>query len=296
MRKLFLSLAIFLISLFVTASQAYASFGISPADLTFRNLIPGSSIERKFFLSRTDLSEDAEVVVETDVEGANSWIDIEPGFSFIIPEGEKTKEMNVVVSVPKDAPLKSYTGFINVKTGSKTEGEGVPIVNGVAVSVNLVTTLSEDLELLVRKIQIPNIFVGDPIKIVISVENLGNVAAVPDVVDLYVYDSSGNSVIRKQLSNLPVIEPSQVKEYSLRVENDLPLGEYSAEILVKYKGKAIREERLVFSVTERFDRTKTSWDNKNASLFFMGILLVIIPLLFILRAILRIILTRKEKT
>ena len=93
MRKVFLAIIFSLVFFYSSLSFVQASFGVSPADLTFRSLIPGTTVERSFLLSRTDLEKEDTIIIQTDVKGVDGWITIEPGTAFTIPEGERTKRM-----------------------------------------------------------------------------------------------------------------------------------------------------------------------------------------------------------
>lgn len=292
MRKLLFSIVLFVFIFHLSTSLVNASFGISPADLTFRNLMPGGVYKKIYLLSRTDLTKDDTVFVEIDIEGANDWIHIEPGLSFTIAKGERTKKMSVTISVPDDALLKSYEGFITLKVKNEDREGGISVVKGVAISVNLVTTQSEDAKLLIRKIQIPDVYQGEQVEAIVVAENRGNVSISPEQVDITVFDSGGELFSSKKFSNIPQINPTDTKEYTLLIEDDFSLGEYNAEILVKYKGEVIREESLVFMVAEKLQEVGTKSKTNSNILFFVGLLLIMIPFLFVLRKFLRIILAR----
>ena len=57
-------------------SVAQAGFGVSPASVTNKNLVPGSFYEQDIFLVQSKPNEDLNAVVVIDAGVANSWIKI----------------------------------------------------------------------------------------------------------------------------------------------------------------------------------------------------------------------------
>jgi len=266
----------------------YASFGISPSDFTFENIIPGETVEKEFLISRTESEKEARIVIEADVEGANQWIKVEPGVSFPILRGEKTKKMKVKVSIPEDAPLRNYEGFIVVKI---LEGEGTPgvsLVKGVGIAVNLITTKIEVNRLLVRKMEMPNVMKGDPIRLILTIENQGNKKSKPQKIEIKVYDIANNLLFEGEDLDFESIEPSLTKDITAEFKNNLIEGEYYAFVTVVFQDKPLREEKLVFNVKEKEESiSEKTYDTggKNYLIILYGLsFLVLIISLLVLKA------------
>lgn len=291
MLKRFILVFFLILSFFnLTNSSIYASFGVSPADFTFERLLPGMEYEKEYLLSRTDLDEDLNVVIEVDVPGANEWINIDPGFSFTIPKGQQTKNLNILVKVPEDAALKEYKGYVTLKVSPNGKTAGVSVVGGVAISVNLTTTNNEVRNLLVRNLEIQNVLVGEPITLVLTIENLGNKWVAPDKVKIVVDDSLNNKVLESEKVGLAKVVPGKVEELPISFDNDLSKGEYFANIQVLFDGKKIKEDKLIFLINEKDIIDQIKAVNKplriNIILFILGLFILLVTLIIILRKLL----------
>lgn len=251
MRKFLLVLILSGILIVFSTSFAKASFGISPADLTYENLLPGITVEKEFLLSRTNPDKEAEVAVETYIEGIESWIKVDQGNSFIIPKGKTTETMRVIISVPKDAELKSHNGELILKISEGGMTAGVSIIQGVSINAKLNVTGIEVYDLLVRNLRIPEVQGGDPIKLLLNIENKGNKTATLDSAGVIVMDNYGEILYKGEDASLDGIEPGRMKELTAFFDNQLGKGEYLASVSAVFRGKTIKEDQLVFSIKDK---------------------------------------------
>lgn len=286
MRKF--ALLLLLVGLFIQFSydDVDASFGVSPADFTFENLRPGSSVQETFLLSRTDLENDANILVESDINGANDWVSVDPGTSFTIPAGQRTREMTVSVAVPEDAPLREYEGYLLVKVTEGEQTSGVSVVQGVGIAVNLITTRLEVTRLLIRSLEIPVFAQDELLRLILRTENQGNRAAAPERVEIIVYDLAGNELFRSEYNELESVNVGELKELIAEFDPDLEPGEYQADIVVIFQGEPLREDRLVFEVTEqKVEKVDEQPASRLADVNFLitlGLVFVLLLIAFIL--------------
>ena len=272
-----------------TNREVHASFGISPADLSFSHLSPGMELERTFLLSRTDSGNDVRVVVEADVEGINDWIKIEPGVSFIFPKGQKTHEMGVIVKVPEDITYKDYSGYIIVKFLDDGNTSDVAVVGGVGIRVGLATTDEEVSDLLVRNMRIDNTPLGEPIILILTIENRGNREVSVDEVSITVFEEANESMVFEgKDNNLEKVLPGKTQETYAFFKNDLLKGNYAAEVSVVYKDIVIREDRLIFSIVD-----EVIIEREYGGLFSLGVYNILLILGVFSIAVILIIILRK---
>lgn len=259
MIRFFLIAIVSIICFQLFISSVYAAFGVSPADLTFEYLSPGMTVEKDFLVSRSDLEKEASVVVETDIDGANNWFKIEPDVNFTIPKGQRTETMKVIISVPEDADYKTYSGYLTLKV---TEGEktaGVSVVGGVGIAAKLTVSKSQVAKLSIKKLVLPSILFGQPIRLLITVENQGNKEASLDKAEIVVRDTLGNELLKSEDDSLDSIEPGKSREIIATFDNKLNPGEYNSNVSVIFSGETIKEDKLVFSVEKPVNEAPTEF-------------------------------------
>ena len=291
LRKFILIFSLILSCFSLINSSVYASFGVSPADLTFENLLPGSVFEKEFLLSRTDLENDTNIVVETDVEGADDWIKIEPGIAFTIPKGQRTEKMKVIVRVPEEAPLRAYEGYITVKAVAGKNVSGVAVVGGVGIEVKLAVGEEEIRKLLVRNMDIPNLLKGEPIHLLFTIENQGNVRDSPNKVEIIISDTSGGQVLKNEKTSFKKIIPGKTEELTAEFDNNLRKGDYKADVKVVFENKLLAENRLFFSIYDRVgkedEQDVKTFFRVNNILLVLGLLIILFFLIIVLKKLLK---------
>jgi len=202
-------LLLFLIFSLSEKNIALAGFGITPPYFKNDNLTRESYYEQKITLVRGDPVEDSKVEIKINVPGANDWISVDKGNSFILPKGEKSFPITLKVKVPKDAPFNRYKGNIRITVAPANlpEGGGVAIALGAQVDVDLNVTKQAIFDFLIKKVEIPDFEEGHkwwifylPGKITmnITLENLGNIPLAPNKVQLAIYDYSKKNLLESQ--------------------------------------------------------------------------------------------------
>lgn len=286
MRQLVLIVICTVICFRIFTFPVYAAFGVSPADLTFDYLTPGMTVEEEFLVSRSDTNNEANVSVETDIDGANDWVKIEPDNNFTISKGKQTETMKVVITVPDDAEYKTYKGYLTLKIVEGENTAGVSIIGGVGIAVNLTLTKMEVAKLLVRRLDLPNINQGEPIKLTLATDNKGNKKTTLEKVEMIVRDIYGNELFKGKYSSFDQIEPGKKSDLIAEFDNELIVGEYNVDVSAYFQGEQIRKDNLVFSVLKKPEGT-----NKELMVISKGrndwisllklVFLSIIPIIFI---------------
>lgn len=107
-------LILFCFILSVEYVSAVGSFGITPPYVNNENLERGSVHEQRIFIVRRDPNKELQATITWDAPGANNWISIDRGSSFLLPEGEQKVPIIVRVNVPEDASSGSYQGSLQI--------------------------------------------------------------------------------------------------------------------------------------------------------------------------------------
>lgn len=253
-----LSRSLFLVMGFVVflaaPTAAQASFGVSPSNIVHEQLRPGATFEKTITLSRSDVSEDLQIIVEPSLDEMRTWFSFPDGEKILFPKGQNRLQMPVVAIVPADAELKQYEGVIRVKAlPLRPQPGGVSIVQGARIQVELVTTNIDIVQLAVRGLQMRDVTGGESLKLDMKVTNNGTTPAAPWV-KLTVLNLLQENLEQLEARNLAAVAPNTTEELVAEFETGLGSGEYFALVEVMHDDQLLRKERLVFRI---FDRAAT---------------------------------------
>jgi len=275
---------------------ALAGFGISPASVTNKNLVPGSFYEEDIFLVQGSPDADLNAVVTIDAGKINSWIKIENGNSFVIPKGVQQFPMKVVVSVPLDAELGKYNGAINVNTSpTASQKSGVSVVLGANIAINLEVTSVQISDFSIQNFQIPDVVKESPIKFIIKVKNDGNIDNGPTKVSLTFFDQHHSKQLGQQEKSITEkVKSFQTKDISVELSNNLDAGSYWADVKIYAGDKVAVDSKIVFAVIGPPAGQKVSIFSDFFKMSVWVYLLIILVVL-ILSAVVVLILHRNKK-
>ncbi len=247
------TLSVFVFALMVFPTKSFAGFGISPSDIVNGHLKPGDHYEKTVIISRSDPTEDLVATVDVDFEGIEDWFTFDPGQEFTLPKGEKRFPLKIVIDVPEDAPFQKYTGAIRIRAMSPEEQQsGVSIVKGAKVQVALATTELDVVDLLVRSLKIKQPVVsGEPVTLVMNIENVGNKESAPSKVELVVYDLADNEITTATATQIEKIEPGKTNEVTAEFYPEVDPGEYFGVAKVYLGDNMIREAKMYFKIDEK---------------------------------------------
>jgi hypothetical protein len=258
---------LFLLLFFGWAQAAQAGFGVSPPRVKNHQLTPGSTYPVKIMLLRSSAEEDLKAVVKVSAPEIESWIKIDKGEEFILPKGELQVPMTVTFEIPKNAELGNYTGNLNIKVlpgGEKASG--VSIALGARVDIDLALTNVSNANFLVRLVSVPDFeMLGSPwnwkiwskvfnplfyhLRVVMNVENTGNVKTAPSKVGIEIYDINKNGLLEeREDKTLNKVKPFSVGEIVADFPTKLASGQYWAKIKVYKENEIVNFYEIAFSV------------------------------------------------
>ncbi len=258
---------LFLLLFFGWANAAHAGFGVSPPRIKNHQLTPGATYPVKIMLLRSSAEEDLKATIKVNATEMESWIKIDKGEEFILPKGELQVPMTVTFEIPKSAELGNYSGNINIKVlpdGDKASG--VSIALGARIDIDLALTNVSNANFLVRMVSIPDFEkLGPPwnwkiwskvfdkifyrTRVVMNVENTGNVETAPSKVSLEVYDITKTKLIQEgEDKTMKKVKPFSVGEVVADFPTKLPPGQYWGKIKVYKENEVVNFYEIAFSV------------------------------------------------
>jgi Bacterial SH3 domain len=244
---------------FLVFPKVAFGFGITPAEINIQDLKPGSHYETVIYVTRpqTEANENLKVVLETDLGDMSNWFKFIPGKEFDFPSGKNTTSFKVIVDVPGNVELKNFSGQITAKgLSDKKASEGVTIIKGAVLGVNVVTSDVETLDLKVLSMTAPDVNSGDPVRLLINIKNSGNTAVAPDRVNLEIMDLFEKPMESLSSSTLEKIEPFATKEIQAVFDSNLEKGQYRVDASVIFQGKEIAKQRMILTVNAKPAKTQ----------------------------------------
>lgn len=254
MRKIGFILVIALVILVLFyANISFAGFGVTPSGVTNHHLLPGSHFEQTIYLVQSKPEKDLLAKIEVDAPEIKDWISIDRGFEFTIPAGSQQFPIKVIVDVPQGAEFKNYGGNLWVKTTPVSKEGMVTVALGAIISLNLTVSTEEVYGFAFRGITIEDAEEGRPIKVVIKLQNVGNIEDRPTKIQLKVYDAYLKKVLQSNeiTKGIETIKPFETKQIAVKFPNKLALGSYFGEVEVFKDEHSIGEAKVPFHVLER---------------------------------------------
>jgi hypothetical protein len=245
---------IFIAFVVLAFPKSLFAFGITPAEINIDNIKPGGRYETLIYVTRpaVEANEELDVVLETDLGEMEDWIRFTPGKVFPFPMGKNTTTFRIRIDVPQDVEIKTFQGRITAKGQSaKKAREGVTIVKGAVLGINVETTNFDNVNLKVLSIKAPEVNSGDPVRLLLNIENMGNIAASPDRVNMEVMDLFEKPIESLSTTTLEKIDPFTTKEIQASFNSELEVGQYRIDAIVLLRGEEIAREKMVLTVNAK---------------------------------------------
>lgn len=248
-----------LLFIFGLSQSAGAGFGISSPYVNNDRLVPGSHYEKEITLVRGDSYEDWNVEIRVDVPNANDWFSVDKGKEFIMPKGERVTKVLIIVDVPENTRFGKYQGKIIVRTNPlKTPSGVVSIALGAQVDVDLEVIKAEIFDFAVSSIKTVDIIEGHKwwlfnfptkIKLLIRIENLGNIWVAPSKVQIDLYDNKGNELLESvETTKMKKVKPFGTGEIVAEMTSSLNAGSYQAYFKIFKNDEIINEGETHISI------------------------------------------------
>ena len=252
-------LSVFLVMLTFANNVQAGGFGVSPPQIIADNLLKGSVYEQIITFVQSEPDEDLQAEVIFDAPEIENWISIDQGMSFVIPKGKQQFPIKVKISVPEDALMGKYRGFIRISTTPAKikeveEGSSVSINYGGRIDLDLTVGNNVIEEFEVLAITMKDIETGWPLLASVKIQNTGNVPVKLDRATFDLFDKYNSVRLGYgQTEEFEFVSPYSTKETLMQFPIDLRLGlgEYSGTVKVYKDGKVIKELQTPFRVVEK---------------------------------------------
>ncbi len=259
MKKVSQILILVLLFIFGLSQNAEAGFGISSPYVNNDRLVPGSHYEKEITLVRGDPYEDWNVKINVDVPNANDWFSVDWGKEFIMPKGERVKKVVIIVDVPENTRFGKYQGKITVTTSPIEIPYGiVSVALGAQVDVDLEVVKAEIFDFTVNSIKTVDIIEGHKwwlfnfpteIKLLMTIENLGNIWVAPSKVQIDLYDNNRKELLESvETTKMKKVRPFGRGEISVDMQSSLKAGSYQAHFKIFKNDEIVNEGETHISI------------------------------------------------
>lgn len=245
----------FLLVFFLSFGVSRAGFGVSPGVIEENKLVPGASLERVIYLVQGNQNQDVLIKAVVESKDIGDWITFVDGDEFTIPANQQQYPLKVLIKVPEDAKLGAYSAFVRVTTVPK-QVDGTQVTIALGGKVNIKLEVGDDIiqEYSIRSLEIFDIKEGDRPKVGVTISNTGNVPVAPENASFELFNKYGEIRLaygeNDKFTKVPAFSDGvSMLEFPLDVK--LGVGEYWGHVKIYSNGKAIKELRTVFNVTER---------------------------------------------
>jgi hypothetical protein len=228
-----------------------ASIGISPAELSFDNVLKGGYAESAVSVST---SSETPLNFTISAQGAvKDWIGFEPSQNLTISRNEM-KRVSIIVKPPATVANGVYTGNILVSTSSARTGgtgAGVGVTTGTTSDITVKITGDEIKKAAVENMEVRDTEEGYPVEFLISILNQGNVVITP-LITIEISKKNGTDVLRSASHGETSILPTKMGIIRVKMGTEgLDKGEYAAKVGVFLGEEKLAESTLSFSLLER---------------------------------------------
>jgi hypothetical protein len=252
--KYLVTISTLLVLILSNAGVAFAGFGITPPYVNNDRLTRGTVFTQQINLVRSDPTDDLKTDITMNIPGAEDWVSVDKGLSFILPKGQQLVPIYITVKVPANAEYKEYRGAIRIRTasaGPAPVGGGVSIALGAQIDVDL-KVVDKIFDFNVRRIRLADLEEGrtkwglyfpGKIHFFMTIENTGNTSFGPTKVHFDIYDANMENLL-ESVDNTNTIEkvaPFGTREIVAELPTHLGRGLYKAKYTI-YKNEDISQQ------------------------------------------------------
>jgi len=235
-----------LLIILITGTASAVNIGVSPASLTFDNMIPGGYSETTLFIST---SGDDRLQIGFGISGPiKDWISFNET-DFIL-EPRSTKTVVVYARPPLDAAGGNYSGDIYMRAsrygGVESGGTGLGVSGGISVGVTITLTGIRIENYKLVGVSVKDTEIGFPVRFTVDISNIGNIRTKPGI-HIEIYDKNEkNMLISSDYADTEIL-PTKTESVNVEVPlTDFKVGNYIGKIQVKED-----KQKVIFNVLER---------------------------------------------
>ncbi len=228
--KLLICLVIFFISITPVYS---AVIGVSPSIARFPKMLKGGYAEVNVVVTTsTEMPLKAHFAKEGEIA---DWIILDPNEEDFIFSREEPYRVNLIIQPPQDAKNGNYSGILKITTdeyATVETGAGSSVIAQVGLLIYVEIIGDEIIVCRAGAISTTSAEVNQPFIIRTTVYNDGNVRLRPEI-KVDVWDQYKSQIVFSNTFLGDQILPTRSKEIIKEIQNNLPLGQYFADVIVK---------------------------------------------------------------
>jgi hypothetical protein len=217
----------------ISSSVSAAIIGVSPSIVRFNKMIKGGFAETKITITTsTELPIRAHFTREGEIK---DWISFAPEEEVFNFSKSKPYEFMLVIQPPPDAKNGNYTGSLKITTdelATVSIGAGSSIIAQIELMLYIEVIGDEIVQCKAGAISAYSSEIGKPFNVRATVQNDGNVRLRPEV-KVDVWDQYQTRVIFSNTFFGDQILPTRSKDILKEINNELPVGQYFADIYLK---------------------------------------------------------------
>ena len=277
--KKFLYLAVFIFVILMPFTIR-AGIGISPPFIRNDRLAPGSHFEKTIYIIRGDPSEDVLFESVIDAPEFKDWIIVDN--EFVLPKGQQQVPFKVIINVPSSAKYGVYQG--NIRVRKKPEPGDSIVATGARIDINLIVTGGAFSDFNIKGSSIPSLEEGDPLFVLITLENIGNTKVRPSKIHLDIYDIGYTKILKSgDITETELVDPFETKQISGEMQVDLGPGEYWANVSIYKDEKIVSTSKVYFKVMPPVQVTieEVEFKKREKTTSFIAIITFIILLMML---------------
>ena len=209
-----------------SATITNAAFGVSPPFFNADHLVAGVTYSQTIYLVQDQPTADLPIKVTMSLPAhVQSWITLDHGLNFVIPQGVKQFPVTITAQVPQGEGLGKYSGNIVFASSPSPTGQ-VTIALGANVAVNLTIGNGVYEQYSIPTVSFPSIEEGWNPKVYFLFQNNGNIAEQLDSVVFNLYDQydTVRLAYMTQQSGFSPVPPFTSKDFTVEFPTDFHMG------------------------------------------------------------------------
>lgn len=217
---------------FVSFADA-ASIGVSPSIIRLSRMLKEGYAETQVVVS-TSIVEPLRAHLTREGEIAD-WMSFAPNQTEFIFSRDEPFGLNLIIQPPADTQNGNYTGILKMTTdelATVERGAGSSVIAQVALLIYVEVTGEEFIQCRAGAISTISAEVGDPIVFRATVNNDGNTRLRPKII-LSILDQYQTQTLLTSTFLGSQVLPTRGKEILKEIENNLPVGQYFADIYIE---------------------------------------------------------------
>lgn len=232
-KRLFLKFLALILMILASIAPVYSvGLGVSPAKLSYNNVLRGGYAQNELYIS-TDTEGNLTMFFEKNGE-ISEWITIEDNMTSIVVSRNSPKKVKIILMPPSDTASGTYTGGVRVITDrlvNPMTGIGSSVKAAFLVTIDATITGDEIKSCSGGGIYVSDAEIGFPLTIETTIKNDGNVRTSPQI-HVNIWDKYQKEIVLTEILSSQSILPTDYVKIKKEIDFVLEEDQYWAEVKV----------------------------------------------------------------